>query len=204
MNFLNHLRPSTHNDAMLRRVLALSLLCAFLTPRLARSTTVIPQTFDSLVTKAATIFVGEVIDVRSVWMATPQGRAIKTDVVFKVEDVWKGSVGAVTQLEFLGGTVGETTMEVVGMPVFRDGQRSVLFVTGERGASPLVGLFQGRMRIEKDPYGVDRVRTHDGRSLGNLAEIGARRLNGLISMTPMRLADVASAVRSRAGTGRPR
>ena len=203
MNFLNHLRPWTHNDAMLRRVLALSLLCALLTPRPARSTTVIPQTFDSLISKAGTIFVGEVIDVRSAWMATPQGRAIKTGVVFKVEDVWKGSVGAVTQLEFLGGTIGGTTMEVVGMPVFRNGQRSILFVTGEPGVSPLVGLFQGRMRIEKDPYGIDRVRTHDGRSVGSLAEIGARQLRGFDAVTPMRLADVASAVRSRIGTGRP-
>ena len=94
-------------------------------------------------------------------IATPQGRAIKTHVTFKVEDVWKGAAGNVTQLEFLGGTIGGTTMEVVGMPTFREGQRSVLFCLrrGRAAASPLVGFWHGRMRIEQDPTGVDRVRT---------------------------------------------
>jgi hypothetical protein len=171
----------------------------------ARSTTVIPPTFESLVSSANTIFVGEVMDVRSEWIATRQGRAITTYVTFKVEDVWKGAVGAVTQLEFLGGTMGDTTMEVVGMPTFHEGQRSVLFVHGEvRAASPLVGFWHGRMRVEKDPYGVDRVRTYDGRSLGNPSEVGAQRTNSLVSVTPMRLADLEGAVRSRVLAGRAR
>jgi hypothetical protein len=189
----------------MRRLVPLCLICTLLMAGVARSTTVIPPTFESLVSSASTIFVGEVMDVRAEWIATPQGRAIKTYVTFKVEEVWKGAVGGVTQLEFLGGTIGDTTMEVVGMPTFREGQRSVLFVHGEvRTASPLVGFWHGRMRIEKDPYGVDRVRTHDGRSLGSPSEISAQRANPLISVTPMRLTDLESAVRSRALAGRAR
>lgn len=187
------------------RLLPLSLICTLLMADVARSTTVIPPTFDSLVSSANTIFVGEVMEVRAVWAATPQGRAIKTYVTFRVEDVWKGRVGTVTQLEFLGGTIGETTMEVLGMPTFREGQRTVLFVSPEaRSASPLVGFWHGRMRVEKDPNGVDRVRTHDGRSLGNPAEVGANRPSYMLSVTPMRLADLASAVRGRVQAGRAR
>jgi len=171
----------------------------------ARSTTVIPPTFESLVSRANTIFVGEVMDVRAEWQTTRDGRAIKTYVTFRVEDVWKGAVGAVTQLEFLGGTIGETTMEVVGMPTFREGQRSVLFLHGEvQTASPLVGFWHGRMRVEKDPNGVDRVRTYDGRSLGSPSEVGANRANYMLSVTPMRLSDLAGAVRSRVLAGRVR
>ena len=122
-----------------------------------------------------------------------------TYVTFKVEEVWKGAVGAVTQLEFLGGTIGDTTMEVVGMPTFREGQRSVLFVSPEvRAASPLVGFWHGRMRIERDPNGVDRVRTYDGRSLGDPSEVGAQ---------PPELHAVGDAdapVRSRVRGARPR
>jgi hypothetical protein len=189
----------------MRRLLPLSLICTLLMAGVARSTTVIPPTFESLVAAANTIFVGEVMDVRAAWLSTPQGRAIKTYVTFKVEEVWKGSVGGVTQLEFLGGTIDGTTMEVVGMPTFRDGQRSVLFVHGEvRTASPLVGFWHGRMRVERDPYGVDRVRTYDGRSLGSPAEVGTQRLNPMISITPMRLTDFASAVRGRVLAGRAR
>lgn len=189
----------------MRRLLPLSLICTLLMAGVASSTTVIPPTFESLVSGAGTIFVGEVIGVRSIWTATPQGRAIVTQVTFKVEDVWKGAAGAVTQLEFLGGTIGRTTMEVVGMPTFHEGQRSVLFVSSEaRSASPLVGFWHGRMRVERDYAGVDRVRTYDGRSLGNPAEVGANRANYMLSVTPMRLSDLQGAVRSRVLAGRAR
>lgn len=183
----------------MRRLIPLSLICTLAFAGVAGSTTVIPPTFDSLVSKAGTIFVGEVIDQRPYWVATRQGRAIRTLVVFKVEDVWKGSVGAVTQLDFLGGTIGDTTMEVVGMPAFRVGQRSVLFVAAERAASPLVAFMHGRLRVERDASGVDRVRTYDGRSLGGVNQVGAQRPNYLLSITPMRLSELESAVRARLG-----
>ena len=190
---------------MMRRLLPLSLICTLLMAGVARSTTVIPPTFEALVSSAGTIFVGEVTDVRAAWIDTRQGRAIKTYVTFRVEDVWKGRIGAVTQLEFLGGTIGETTMEVVGMPTFREGQRSVLYVSSDaQSASPLVGFWHGRMRIERDINGVDRIRTYDGRSLGNPNEIGAQRPNYMLSVTPMRLADLEIAVKSRMLAGRAR
>ena len=189
----------------MRRLLSLSLICTLLMAGVASSTTVIPPTFETLVSSANTIFVGEVMDVRSEWISTRDGRAIITKVTFKVEDVWKGAAGAVTQLEFLGGTVGETTMEVVGMPAFREGQRSVLFVSGDaKAVSPLVGFWHGRMRVERDPYGVDRVRTYDGRSLGNPDQVGANKANYMLSVTPMRLSDLATAVRGRVSAGRVR
>lgn len=189
----------------MRRLVPLSVICTLLMAGVARSTTVIPPTFESLVSNANTIFVGEVIGVRSIWTATPQGRAIVTQVTFKVEDVWKGAAGVVTQLEFLGGTIGETQMEVVGMPTFHEGQRSVLYVSSQvRSASPLVGFWHGRMRVEKDPNGVDRVRTYDGRSLGTPAQVGAERPNYMTSVTPMRLTDLAAAVRGRVLAGRAR
>jgi hypothetical protein len=189
----------------MRRVVPLSLICTLLMAGVARSTTVIPPTFEAMVSSASTIFVGEVMNVRAIWEATPQGRAIVTQVTFKVEDVWKGTAGGVTQLEFLGGTIGATTMEVVGMPTFHEGQRSVLFVSPQvKSVSPLVGFWHGRMRVEKDPYGVDRIRTYDGRSLGSPAEINVQRPNYMTSVTPMRLTDLASAVRARVVAGRAR
>ena len=183
---------------MMTQRLPLAIVGLFLLTGVAHSTTVVPPTFDSLVSNADTIFVAEVMTVRAAWESTPQGRAIVTQVTFKVEDVWKGAAGGVTQLEFLGGTIGATTMEVVGMPTFHEGQRSVLFVSSDaRAASPLVGFWHGRMRVERDPAGVDRVRTHDGRSLGSVAQVGAQRVSSLQSITPMRLSELASAVRGR-------
>ena len=180
----------------MRRRLPLSFFCTMLFAGVASSTTVIPPSFDALVSGANTIFVGEVIGQNAIWVGTPQGRAIKTQVTFRVEDVWKGAAGAVTRLEFLGGTIGETTMEVVGMPTFHAGQRSVLFVTSARQVSPLVGFMHGRLRIERDFAGVDRVRTHDGRSLGGVSEIGPLRPDYMRSVTPMRLSELATAVKA--------
>jgi hypothetical protein len=174
------------------------LICTLVFTGVAGSTTVIPPTFEALVSGASTIFVGEVMDQRAYWVNTPNGRAIRTQVVFRVEDVWKGSSGVVTQLDFLGGTLDGRTMEVVGMPTFTEGQRNVLFVASRRGISPLVGFMHGRMRVERDFFGVDRVRTHDGRSLGGISEIGPMRANPLLSITPMRLSELASAVKARA------
>ena len=182
----------------MRRFLPLSLICTLAFVGSAGSTTVIPPTFDALVGGASTVFVGEVIAVRARWVTSPRGRAIMTDVTFRVEDVWKGRIGAVTMLEFMGGTIDGMTMEVVGMPEFTVGQRNVLFVSGERAASPLVGFMYGRMKIERDFSGVDRVRTHDGRSLGDISQLGVNRPNYMRSINAMRLADLAGAVRTRA------
>jgi hypothetical protein len=79
-----------------------------------------------------------------------------------------------------------------------------LFVHDQRGISPLVGFMHGRLRIERDFAGVDRVRTHDGRSLGGINEMGTNRPSYMLSITPMRLADLASAVKSLAGAARAR
>lgn len=186
----------------MRRLLSLSLVCTLLMAGVANSTTVIPPTFETLVSSASTIFVGEVMDVRSEWTATRDGRAIITLVTFKVEEVWKGSAGSVTQLEFLGGTVGQMRMQVDGMPQFVEGQRSVLFVSGDAKAiSPLVGFWHGRMRIEKDPYGVDRIRTFDGRALASPNNVGANKTDYMLSVTPMRLSDLETAVRNRVLAG---
>jgi len=192
---------------MFRRLLLLTMVCTVAAAGVARSTTIVPPSFDALVSGANTIFVGEVMDIRADWEVTPQGRAIVTLVTFRVEDVWKGNLGAVTQLQFLGGEIGDIGMKVHGMPSFRTGQRDVLFVSREpRKISPLVGLMYGRMRVERDTVtSVDRVRTHDGRALGSVAQVGPQRAApSLAAVTPMRLSDLESAVRARLDAARLR
>jgi hypothetical protein len=190
----------------LRRLVPLALVCTLLGTGVANSTTVIAPTFTELVSKANLIFVGQVASVRAIWEPTPQGRAIITIVTFRVEDVWKGSVGAMTQLEFLGGTLDGMTLDVVGMPNFTAGQRDVLFVGDTvKTMSPLVGFMHGRFRVERDlASGVDRVRTHDGRSLPDVGEIGANRPPSFLSMTPMRLAAFEAAVAGQISAARVR
>jgi hypothetical protein len=155
---------------------------------IARSTEIIPPTFDELVAKAETIFVGQAVDRRCEWQWSPQGRSIVTLVTFKVERVLKGQSGPQMELEFLGGTIGDVALRVGGMPEFHTGDRDVLFVLANRKAvSPLVGFGYGRFRIIRDPVsGADEVRTHDGRPFVGVASAAEPRTNGVVRpITPL-------------------
>src|SRR4029079_9108774 len=80
-----------------------SLLClvAFLlSGARASSTVLIPQTFDELIARAETIFMGRVVDRRCEWEVTRDGRSIITVVTFAVDRVLKGQLGTQTQLTF--------------------------------------------------------------------------------------------------------
>ena len=140
-----------------------------------QAASVIAPTFDAMVARAQTVFVGETVDVRSRWVSTPSGRAIVTVVTFKVVRTLKGELGAQTQLEFLGGTVGEYRMEIPGMPKFRLGDEDVLFVD-ERGdpVSPVVGFMHGRFRVLEDA-GTRRlsVARYNFEPLADVRDIGA-------------------------------
>jgi hypothetical protein len=96
-------------------------------------------------------------------------------VTFKVIRTLKGELGGQTQLEFLGGTVGDYRLEVPGIPRFRVGDEDVLFVD-ERGqpVSPVVGFMHGRFRVLEEPRtGRRSVARHDFEPLARLADIGA-------------------------------
>ncbi|MCU0249702.1 MAG: hypothetical protein MUE61_05810 [Vicinamibacterales bacterium] len=140
-----------------------------------RAASVIAPTFDAMVTRAQAVFVGQTLDVHSRWVSTSSGRAIVTVVTFKVTRTLKGELGGQTQLEFLGGTVGEYRMEVPGIPRFRVGDEDVLFVD-ERGqpVSPVVGFMHGRFRVLEEPGSGRRlVARHDFEPLVSVADIGA-------------------------------
>jgi hypothetical protein len=185
----------------------LPVLCVgalLLGARIASPTTVIAPTFDELVAKAQTIFVGRAVDTRSEFEYSSSGRSIVTHVTFSVERVLKGQVGLQTELTFLGGTVGDIRMEVAGMPEFRVGDRDLLFVSSQvHAASPLVGLAYGRFRLVRDPVtGADQVRTHDGRPVVSIEDIGKPPVKTLKTLRPMAFTEFESIVRQRAGARR--
>jgi len=147
------------------------------------ATTVVPPTFDELVARSQTVFVGQTLDVRSQWVSTSSGRAIVTLVTFKVLRTLKGELGGQTVLEFLGGTVGEYRMEVAGMPKFRVGDEDVLFID-ERGqpVSPVVGFMHGRFRILEDPASGRRsVARYNFEPLASVSDLGAPSVPARVS-----------------------
>lgn len=166
----------------LRRAwLAGALLLVAATP--ARSTSIIAPTFADLVATADEVVLARVVDSRSAWVISRSGRAIVTDVTLAVERTLKGPVYTQRSLEFLGGAVGEDVLEVDGMPQFRVGDRDVLFIRDSgRPASPLVGFMYGRFRVARDSVGGGQtIRTHDGRPLASLADVGNPRPPAIIA-----------------------
>ena len=105
----------------------------------ARATSVIAPSFDDLVTKADCILTGDVTGLRSEWSGDGIERHIVSFVTFSVVRVLKGEAASPFTLRTLGGTVGTETVAVADAPVFRVGEREILFVhqmaTGSRFTS---------------------------------------------------------------------
>src|SRR4026207_468750 len=139
----------------------------------ALATTVIPPSFDELVSRAEVIFQGTVTDVRSQWVGEGGQRHINSYVTFKVEDAIKGKPGAQITLQMHGGTVGSETMEVTDAPKFKVGDRDILFVENNGTQFvPLVGIMHGRFRVKKDEAGRDAAFPKEGSPLSVFSKLG--------------------------------
>jgi hypothetical protein len=157
---------------MLRSVFLASLVTLSLS--VVRATTVIPPTFDELVTKADMIFEGTVTGLRSEWTGEGANRHIVTYVSFKIEDPIKGAAGADYTIRMFGGTVDGQTIEVTDAPRFKVGDRDILFVENNGSQFiPLVGIMHGRFHVQADSNGASETIARDnGAALANVAQLG--------------------------------
>lgn len=157
----------------LRPLFFVSILLA-LAP-LLRATSVIPPSFPELVAKADSIYRGQVtaVEARRVDRADGGGQIIKTFVTFAVERTMKGTEQKQVVLEFLGGTVGDDTLTVSGMPQFTVGQREIVFVQAN-GVQfcPLVAMMHGRYHVKRDAAaGRDFVTRDNNAPLTDTAQV---------------------------------
>jgi hypothetical protein len=172
-------------DSRLALQVSSVLLCGLLAAPVT-ATTVVAPTFEELVRQAEIVFEGEVIDTNARVSVEREGETITTDVYFRVSKVLKGSVGAVTVLEFLGGTVGDRTFRIDGIPTFARGDRDVIFAAPSlRLISPLVGLMHGRVRVVSDrATNQEVVRQFDGTPLRAIAALGSAERQPVFSSAP--------------------
>ncbi|MGE0392328.1 MAG: hypothetical protein AB7I25_14145 [Vicinamibacterales bacterium] len=143
--------------------------------------------FSDLLAKADMIFVGDVLDVRPFIAETREGSSIKTRVTFVVRDPLWGTTSTLEILEFAGGEIGDVGEKVAEMPVFKPGDRRVVFARRERSVNPIVGFTQGLMRITRDDAGLDVVQTSTGEPLARTEDIGRSRATGVRESRPMTL-----------------
>jgi hypothetical protein len=180
------------------KLILLTIMALVVCSRPASATSVEAVTFEGLVQGAERIFVGEVIAVESFRADVRGGLRIRTRVTFNVDEKLRGG-GLVAVLEFLGGTVGDLTQDVDGMPAFVVGERYVVFARdGDRWVNPVVGFTQGLLRVSRDARdGTSRVLTEGGAPLANVADVGraARRVSPTMSI-PISLPAFLDAIRA--------
>lgn len=189
----------------LMRTSALAVCSVLLTTVLTHvgfASTVVPPTLPQMVQKADRIFVGHVVDVRSYW----SGTVIRTDVTFSNSDTVKGPSSPQVRLTFLGGTIGDVSLEVAGTPQFTIGDEQVVFAVDTRQISPIVGFWHGRVRISRDVVtGAARVLRHDGTPFSGAAALTeAPPLASTSMIMPMRLDAFLSEIRSLVAAGAAR
>ncbi len=148
------------------------MLCLAAT-RAARATSVIPPTFPELVAEAEAILRGRVTDITFRRSSAPDGTpVIKTHVTFAVERTLKGPERASVTLEFLGGTIGDESLVVTGLPRFELGSTDYLFV--ERNGvqfCPLVAVRHGRYRLRRDGTGREFVARDNAVPLTDVSQV---------------------------------
>ena len=149
-----------------RRLMAVFCAAIFLA-RSVCATTVVPPTFRQLVTQAEFIVRAEVRAVRCEETIRDGGSVIHTYVTIAVLRSLKGDAPALLELRVLGGTVGDRTLHVAGVPQFVPGEKCLLFIehNGEQFC-PLVAIMYGRYRVERRAGdGVEIVRRDNGAPL---------------------------------------
>ena len=148
------------------------MLCLAAT-RAARATSVIPPTFPELVAEAEAIVRGRVTDIAVRRSSAPDGTpVIKTHVTFSVERTLKGPERASVTLELLGGTIGDESLVVTGLPRFELGSTDYLFV--ERNGvqfCPLVAVRHGRYRLLREAGGREFVARDNAVPLTDVTQV---------------------------------
>jgi hypothetical protein len=151
----------------------------------ANASSAVPLSLPQIVQSAGLIADATVRSVNSYW-ATPSGaQTLRTKVTFTVNQALKGDPGSTFTLEFLGGTVGEQSLTVEGVPQFQTGERYIIFSESPDKAvvCPILGLDQGALRVIHDQESnVDRVFRHWGQPV-NAHENFASRIPAVAGAT---------------------
>ena len=126
---------------------------------------------------------------------------IWTFTTFETTEVWKGKAEERFTVRLLGGSVGNLTSRVAGVPRFQPGEDVVLFLeTTKRGDYSIVSWVQGTFRIRPNRRGGKSV-AQDTADFATFDPATRRfEANGIRNMLLEALqAQVKSATRNQAG-----
>jgi hypothetical protein len=146
---------------VMRTLLALSLLEVGQPMPDANATTLVLIKTESIARAADRVVHGAVIATESRWDRDRIVTRVRLRPASGEPDVW---------FEHPGGTVGDVTMKVLGMPEFRPGEHALVFLAARHGRLRLVGLSEGKLSIvARDGHDVVYVRLRDNGPLEPMA-----------------------------------
>ena len=134
---------------MKHTVLTLSIVASGLATTL-NAITIVPMTFEQLVSEAAAVVYARVADVRGRWTADRQ--SIDSIITLEALQYLKGNLGPMVAMRLPGGEAGGVINVLPGAPTLREGELVVVFLKA-RGPALLttLGLSQGIFRVGRDP-----------------------------------------------------
>ncbi len=169
------------------RSLILTILALGLAFEPARGTTLVRLSLDQLYQASTDIVQGSVVSQQSRW--NDDHTQIFTLTTIAVEESMKGHTPQTVVVEQLGGTVGDTHVQVAATVVFRPEASYVLFLEPagpESARFALVGMVQGCYRIYRDATTEEgRVILPLGASASDVAR-WARPSGGTLSLREFR------------------
>lgn len=139
---------------MKQKLVALSVLVLALSVVPADASTFLFMDEGQLVADSTAVVKGTALTVDSYWNASHT--IIFTDVVFEVEGAIVGEAPRFVTVRVAGGTVGDYTIEALGFPTFREGERSLLFLGDRDGkAFRVTGYQLGHYRLVTNRQGIE-------------------------------------------------
>jgi hypothetical protein len=129
------------------RLLAVAALLA--APSIFAATYIVPSD-RAMVHRADAIVI---VSALASYSTLDQNNAIETVSTFSVEEVIKGNIGGSLEVREPGGTYGNRSTIIGGVPRFRNGERYLLFLLNTKGGWRVIDLALGKFSFATDGAG---------------------------------------------------
>ena len=124
--------------------------CLLLVPT-AKATVLVAMNVEDLAANSPVVVVADVNHVRMDY--NPAKTKIYTRVLITPTEVMRGEVVGTIELKLLGGQVDDVVARMPGAPNFEAGERVLIFLEPREDGDGylVVGMFQGKLTVYKDP-----------------------------------------------------
>lgn len=166
----------------------------------AQATLIQVLSFEKLTLISDMVIDGTVLRAEAHW--TPDHQGVYTDIDILVADpvVGTATAGRVVTVRQAGGELDGMAFTFVGMPVFKVGERVLLFLQEIQGLRIVVGLKQGKLPISWDPRTGAYMARRDLSDLAVISADGTSKPGALDAeaVRPVDLGELKSLIRETA------